>query len=101
MANKRHHVDLTVFPHEPSFSYTQQVSHQRWIWGSQKQESTGSESTQKEIHSGFEIQARRHQKSEIGVSVAPGKGLKSSKNLKKEEFVDPRKSRRTWKKKKC
>ena len=31
------------------------------------------------VHSGFETQRRRHQKSKLGVSVAPQKGLMSSK----------------------
>ena len=34
------------------------------------------------IHPGFETQGRRHQKSKIGVSVAPQKGLVSSKKNK-------------------
>ena len=34
----------------------------------------------REIHPGFETQGRRHQKSKTGVSVAPQKGLMSSKN---------------------
>ena len=48
--------------------YSQQVSHQRWIWGSLKWESTQG------IHPGFETQGRHHQKSKTGVSVAPRKG---------------------------
>ena len=32
------------------------------------------------IHPGFETQGRHHQKSKTGVSVAPRKGLMSSKN---------------------
>ena len=36
-------------------------------------------------HSGFETQRRCHQKSKTGVSVAPQKGLMSSKNLKKKK----------------
>ena len=32
-----------------------------------------------EIHPGFETQGRRHQKSKIGVSAVPQKGLMSSK----------------------
>ena len=32
-------------------------------------------------HSGFETQRRHHQKSKTGVSMAPQKGLMSSKNL--------------------
>ena len=39
----------------------------------------------KGIHPGFEIQGRRHQKSKTEVSVAPQKGLMSSKNLRKKE----------------
>ena len=37
--------------------YSQQVSHQKWIWGSHKRESMQG------IHPGFETQGRRHQKS--------------------------------------
>ena len=36
-------------------------------------------STNKAAHSGFETQRRCHQKSKTGVSVAPQKGLMSSK----------------------
>ena len=36
-------------------------------------------SANKAAHSGFEIQRRHHQKSKTGVSVAPQKGLMSSK----------------------
>ena len=36
----------------------------------------------KAAHFGFETQRRRHQKSKTGVSVAPQKGLVSSKNFK-------------------
>ena len=35
----------------------------------------------------FETQGRRHQKSKIGVPMAPRKGLISSKNLKKENIA--------------
>ena len=45
--------------------YSQQVAHQRWIWGSHKQESMQG------IHPGFKTQDRRHQKAKTGVSVAP------------------------------
>ena len=38
----------------------------------------------KGIHSGFKTQARCHQKSKTGISVAPHKGLKSSKNVLKQ-----------------
>ena len=38
-------------------------------------------SENKAAHSGFETQRRSHQKSKIGVSVAPEKGLLSSKIL--------------------
>ena len=33
----------------------------------------------KDAHSGFETQRKRHQKSETGVSIVPQKGLMSSK----------------------
>ena len=36
------------------------------------------------IHSGFETQGRRHQKSKTGASVTPRQGLMSPKNFKKE-----------------
>ena len=36
-------------------------------------------STNKAAHSGFETQRRHHQKSKTGISVAPQKGLMSSK----------------------
>ena len=36
-------------------------------------------SVDKAVHSGFETQRRRHQKSKTGVSVAPQKGLMFSK----------------------
>ena len=42
-----------------------------------------SASLNKAGHSGSETQRRRHQKSETGVSVAPQKGLLSSKNVLK------------------
>ena len=38
------------------------------------------------IHPGFETQERRHQKSKTGVSVAPQKGLMSSKKFLKKIF---------------
>ena len=38
-------------------------------------------SVKKAVHSGFETQMRRHQKSKRGVSVAPQKGLISSKSF--------------------
>ena len=43
------------------------------------------------IHPGFETQVRHHQKSKIGVPVAPRKGLMSSKNKnkKKEHKIVP------------
>ena len=40
----------------------------------------------KAVHSGFEPQIRCHQKSKIGVSLAPQKGLMSPK-IKKERFL--------------
>ena len=43
-------------------------------------------SMNKVAHSGFETQRRHHQKSKIGVSVTPQKGLMSSKkNFKKKK----------------
>ena len=42
----------------------------------------------KGIHHGFKTQDRRHQKSKTGVSVAPQKGLMSSKIFFKESFLD-------------
>ena len=42
-------------------------------------------SANKASHSGFETQRRHHQKSKTGVSVAPQKGLMSSKNLEKKK----------------
>ena len=38
-------------------------------------------SVNKTTHSGFETQRRHHEKSITGISVAPQKGLVSSKNL--------------------
>ena len=61
--------------------YSPQVSQQRWIWGSYRWEST-----QKGIHPDFETHNRHHQKSKTRVSVAPWKGLMSSKNFKKRSF---------------
>ena len=51
-------------------------------------------SANKATHCGSKTQRRHHQKSETGVSVAPQKGLKSSKNFKKacmfaDESVPP------------
>ena len=60
--------------------YSQQKSHQRWMWGSHRQDGM-----QKGIHPGFETQGRHCQKSKTGVSVAPQKGLMSSKNFKKKQ----------------
>ena len=40
-------------------------------------------SMNKAAHSGFETQKRHHQKSKTGVSVAPEKGLMSSKKFLK------------------
>ena len=59
--------------------YSQQVSHQRWMWGSHKWKSTQG------IHPGFETQGRHHQNSKTGVSVAPWKGLMSSKIYLKQK----------------
>ena len=43
-------------------------------------------SANKSAYSGFEIQRRHHQKSKTGVSVAPQKGLMSSKKMKKKNL---------------
>ena len=59
--------------------YNQQVSHQRWIWGSHRQKVH-----KKGIYPGIETQGRCHQKSKTGVSMAPRKGLRSSKFFFKE-----------------
>ena len=40
----------------------------------------GEEAHKQRIHPGFEIQGRHHQKSKTRVSVAPQKGLMSSKS---------------------
>ena len=45
----------------------------------------GDKARKRGIHPGFESQGRRHQKSKTGVSVAPRKGLMSSKNLKNKK----------------
>ena len=45
----------------------------------------GNKARKRGIHPGFETQGRRHQKSLTGVSVAPQKGLMSSKNLLKKK----------------
>ena len=54
---------------------------------------TGDKAHKQWIHPGFETQGRHHQKSKTGVSVAPQKGLMSSKRFlkkkkKKEDFED-------------
>ena len=41
----------------------------------------GDKARKRGIHPGFETQGRRYQKSKTGVSVAPQKGLVSSKNF--------------------
>ena len=43
-------------------------------------------SANKAAHSGFEIHRRHYQKSKTGVSVAPQKGLMSSKNFFKKKY---------------
>ena len=48
---------------------------------------TSHQSINKAAHSGFETQRRRHQKSKTGVSVAPQKGLLSSKNIFKNTYL--------------
>ena len=42
------------------------------------------QSTNKAANSSFETQRRHHQKSKTGMSVAPQKGLMSSKHLRKK-----------------
>ena len=44
-------------------------------------------SANKAAHSGFETQRRHHQKSKTGVSVAPQKGLMSSRIFFKKEDI--------------
>ena len=46
---------------------------------------TGDKARKRGINPGFETQGRHHQKSKTGVSVAPQKGLMSSKNFKKKK----------------
>ena len=46
----------------------------------------GNEARKQEIHPGFETLDRRHQKSKTGVSVAPQKGLMSSKKILKKSL---------------
>ena len=46
----------------------------------------GNEAYKRGIHPGFETQGRRHWKYKTGVSVAPQKGLKSFKFLKKNDI---------------
>ena len=47
----------------------------------------GDKTSKQGIHPGFETQGRHCQKSKTGVSVAPRKGLTSSKNFKKKEIA--------------
>ena len=49
---------------------------------------TGEKACKQGIHPGFETQSRHHQKSKTGVSLAPQKGLVSSKKLKKGTSED-------------
>ena len=48
---------------------------------------TGDKAHKRGIHPGFETQWRHRQKSKIGVSVAPRKGLTSSKNKKNKKVL--------------
>ena len=50
--------------------------------------SAGEKARKRGIHPGFETQGRCHQKSKTGVSVAPQKGLVSSKFKKKVFMVN-------------
>ena len=56
---------------------SQQMLHQRWIWGVHHVQVTKHVS--EVVYPGFETLGRPHQKSKTGVSVAPQKGLMSSK----------------------
>ena len=49
---------------------------------------TPPSSANKAAHSGFETQRRHHQKSKTGVSVAPQKGLMSSKIFLKKDLAN-------------
>ena len=49
----------------------------------------GDKAHKQGIHPSFETQGRRHQKSKTGVSVAPLKGLTSSKNLEEQKETLP------------
>ena len=57
----------------------QQVSYPRWVWGFHCTQVMKHASHR--IHSGFVTQSRHHQKSKTGVSVAPQKGVMSSKKI--------------------
>ena len=46
----------------------------------------GNKACKRRIHSGFETQGRRRQKSKTGVSVAPRKGFMSSKTFLKKRY---------------
>ena len=61
--------------------YSQHVSHQRWIWGIHCAQARNPQWF-------WNPGQRHHQKSKIGVSVAPQKGLMSSKNLKKKRNTE-------------
>ena len=58
-----------------------QVLHQKWCWDPLH---AGVEADKQGIYPGFETQCRHHQKSKTGVSLAPQKGLVSSKNFFKK-----------------
>ena len=52
----------------------------------ESEDHTGEKACRKGIHPGFETQGRHHQKSKTGVTVAPQKGLMSSKTSKKKHL---------------
>ena len=53
--------------------------HQKWIW--EIRCAQAAKYANEGIHPGFETQGRYHQMSKTGASVAPQKGLISSKNF--------------------
>ena len=50
----------------------------------------GDKAPKRGIHPGFETQGRHCQKSKTGVSVAPRKGIMSSKKTKKKQKKNPK-----------
>ena len=62
----------------------QEVLHKRWIWVIHCMQATNH--IEQLIHPGFQTQDRHHEKSKIGVSVAPQKGLMFYKQFSKKAF---------------